>query len=230
MMQIEKEFSNLLPTIEIETADSPEYSIIWLHGLGADGNDFVPIINQLNLPPSKSMRFIFPHAPEKPISINNDYIMRAWYDIVDSSFDGLADESGIRNSQKAIEALIAKEIQRGINPKNIILAGFSQGGVMALQVGLRYPKMLAGILALSCYLPIPKAVAVEINRNNLAVPIFMAHGIEDPVIPISYAKRSREIIKELGFMPEWHEYPMMHSVSQREIYDISQWIQKKLVL
>lgn len=218
----------ILPAIEIETGDSPRYSVIWLHGLGADGNDFVPIIKQLNLPSEKSIRFVFPHAPERPITINNGYIMRAWYDIIDSSFDGATDESGIFNSQKAIEVLIAQEIQRGIAAEKIILAGFSQGGVMALQVGLRYTKTLAGILALSCYLPLAKTLESEANRNSLAMPIFMAHGIGDEIIPISYAEKSLAIIREVGFMPEWHEYPMTHSISPQEIFDISQWMQRNL--
>ncbi|MCC8995811.1 MAG: alpha/beta hydrolase [Nitrosomonas sp.] len=224
MTQLEVGFENLLPAIEIETAHSPEYSIIWLHGLGADGNDFVPIVNQLDLPLNKSIRFVFPHASERSISINNGYVMRAWYDILNLSFNEHEDESGIRNSQKVIEAMIAREIQRGIPVEKIVLAGFSQGGAMALQVGLHYTESLAGIMALSCYLPLLRSFAFEVNRNNLAIPIFMAHGIGDDVIPISYAIKSREVMKTAGFSPEWHEYSMGHNVSQQEMQDISRWI------
>lgn len=216
----------LLPTTEIETGESPEYVIIWLHGLGADGNDFVPIIDQLNLPLDKSIRFVFPHAPEQPITVNNGYIMRAWYDIKDSNFNtDDEDELGIRHSQEEIEALIEREVENGVATERIIVAGFSQGGVIALQVGLRYVKSLAGILALSCYLSLSESLAVEVNRRNLAIPIFMAHGVDDDVIPLSYAAKSREMIKAIGYMPEWHDYPMTHSVCYQELHDISRWIQ-----
>lgn len=224
-MKIGSGFHELLPATEIETGELPEYVIIWLHGLGADGNDFVPIVDQLNLPLNKSIRFVFPHAPERPITINNGYVMRAWYDIKDSNFNASEDELGIRHSQKAIEALIEREIESGIATERIIVAGFSQGGVIALQVGLRYAKPLAGILALSCYLSLSESLVVEVNRRNLAIPIFMAHGIGDDVIPLSYAVRSKEMIKTVGCMPEWHDYPMAHGVCNQELHDISRWIQ-----
>ncbi|GKS68451.1 phospholipase/carboxylesterase [Nitrosomonas sp. PY1] len=216
----------MLPAIEIETGELPEYVIIWLHGLGADGNDFLPIVDQLNLPLNKSIRFVFPHAPERPITINNGYVMRAWYDIKGSNFNASEDELGIRRSQRAIEALIEREIENGIATERIVVAGFSQGGVMALQVGLRYTKPLAGILALSCYLSLSESLVAEINRKNLTIPIFMAHGIDDNVIPLSYAIRSKEMIRAVGYTPEWHDYSMMHSVCNQELHDISQWIQK----
>ncbi len=224
-MKIGSGFQGLLPTTEIETGELPEYVMIWLHGLGADGNDFVPIVDQLNLPLSKSIRFVFPHAPEQPITINKGYVMRAWYDIKDSNFNVNEDELGIRHSQKAIEALIEREIESGIATERIIVAGFSQGGVIALQTGLRYAKPLAGILALSCYLSLSASLVVEVNRRNLAIPIFMAHGIGDDVIPLSYAVESKKIIKAIGYTPEWHDYPMAHSVCNQELRDISRWIQ-----
>ncbi|MDH5551796.1 MAG: alpha/beta hydrolase [Nitrosomonas sp.] len=214
----------VLPSIQIETKDHPTHSIIWMHGLGADGNDFVPIINELKLLPDTAARFIFPHAPELAVSINNGYVMRAWYDILDPSMGNVEDEAGIRHSQAAICALIEQETQRGILPKNIILAGFSQGGVMALQVGLRYKKEIGGIIALSCYLPLPYTLEAEISHANRNIPIFMVHGKQDAVIPISRAEESREKLRQSGYTIEWHEYDMEHSVCVKEILDISEWL------
>jgi phospholipase/carboxylesterase len=213
-----------LPVIEIETGAYPTYAIVWLHGLGADGNDFVPIINELALSPDKAIRFIFPHAPERPVSINNNYIMRAWYDIFHSDFTHRQDESGIFCSQKAIDALIVREMQRGIDSKHIFLAGFSQGGAMALHVGLRQINRLAGIIALSCYLPLAEKLSSEVCTVNAAIPIFMTHGIYDPVIPISYAIASREKLLADNYALEWHEYPMAHTVCQQEVADIGHWL------
>jgi len=220
--------TKFLPAVEIETAPDPVYTIIWLHGLGADGNDFVPIVNELELSVGKPARFVFPHAPERPISINNGYIMRAWYDIFSSDFNEHQDESGIRSSQIAITALIERERQRGMPAKNIFLAGFSQGGALALHVGLRHPLRLGGVVALSCYLPLVETFAAEANAMNAAIPIFMAHGSFDTVIPIANAVASREKLFAADYRVEWHEYPMAHSVCGQEIADISNWLQRTM--
>lgn len=218
------ESMDLLPAIEIETGASPIHAIVWLHGLGADGNDFVPIINELELFYEKSARFIFPHAPERPVSINNGYVMRAWYDIYHPDFNNRQDESGIRSSQQAIDVLIAREIQRGIASKHIFLAGFSQGGAMALQTGLRQLNPLAGIIVLSGYLPLAETLSSEACAANAAIPIFMAHGTYDSVISLSHAIASREKLQAAGYEPEWHEYPMAHTVCRQEIADINHWL------
>lgn len=213
-----------LPSIKIETGKNPTHSIIWMHGLGADGNDFVPIINELKLSSEISIRFIFPHAPERPVSINNGYVMRAWYDIFNPDLGQLEDEEGIRKSQQVIETLIEQEIRRGISAQNIILAGFSQGGVMALQTGLRGKYRIGGIMALSCYLSLSQTLEMEVTEKNRLIPIFMVHGINDTVIPITKAKVSRDKLQELGCNIEWHEYGMAHSVCGEEILDISHWL------
>ena len=215
---------DLLPAIEIETGKHPIYTVVWMHGLGADGNDFVPIVQELELLPGKDIRFIFPHAPKRPISINNGYIMRAWYDIFHPDFNSYQDESGIHGSQKALDALIEREIQRGIDSKHIFLAGFSQGGAMALQVGLRQINQLAGIIALSCYLPLAKTFSGEASVANASIPIFMAHGAYDLVIPISNALSSRKLLTNADYLLEWHDYPMEHTVCKQEIADISHWL------
>lgn len=215
-----------LHSIEVETGENPTYAIVWLHGLGADGNDFVPIINELKLLPDRPVRFIFPHAPERPVSINNGYIMRAWYDIFHPDFNHHQDEPGICGSQKAIDALIVREIQRGIASTHILLAGFSQGGAMALQVGLHQINPLAGIIALSCYLPLAGTLSSETCAVNAEIPIFMAHGTYDAVIPILHATASKEKLLAANYAPEWHEYPMAHTVCQQEVADISHWLQR----
>lgn len=220
--------NKLLTTIEINTGENPEYSIIWLHGLGADGNDFVPIIDELKLPVQPAIRFIFPHASERPVTINGGYIMRAWYDIYHADFNHRQDEAGIRDSQNAVGALIDREIARGISSKNIYLAGFSQGGAMALQVGLRYPQPLAGIIALSCYLPLATSLLTEISTANISIPILMIHGALDPVIPIAYAVASREQLIALHIPVEWHQYAMAHTVCEQEIADIGNWLRRKI--
>ena len=217
--------SDLLEAIEIETAPAPTSAIIWLHGLGADGHDFEPIVPELGLPKSTAVRFIFPHAPVQPVTINGGARMRAWYDVTN---DGQQDAAGIRASQARVEALIAREQKRGISPGAIVLAGFSQGGAVALQTGLRYPERLAGILALSCYLPLPETLEQEVSQTNRNGPIFMAHGTQDPVIPLSWAMRSRDRLKALGYVIEWHEYPMPHSVCAEEIADIGSWLRRIL--
>jgi phospholipase/carboxylesterase len=213
--------SDLLDAIVIETAPAPTAAIIWLHGLGADGHDFEPIVPELGLPKSTAVRFIFPHAPVRPVTINGGARMRAWYDVTP---DGQQDAGGIRASQGHVEALIARERTRGIAAGAIVLAGFSQGGAMALQTGLRHRERLAGILALSAYLPLPDTLAQEASAANRDLPIFMAHGTQDPVIPISWAKRSRDFLVGLGYVVEWHEYLMPHSVCTEEIADIGRWL------
>ncbi|MBA2350287.1 MAG: alpha/beta hydrolase fold domain-containing protein [Burkholderiales bacterium] len=212
--------------IEIETGPNPRASVIWLHGLGADGNDFAPIARQLHLP--LPTRFVFPHAPMQPVTINGGSVMRAWYDISDQNMARREDEAGIRKSQGMIDQLIEHEIERGISPGKIVLAGFSQGGAIALQAGLRSTQRLAGILALSTYLPLGQTLATERHRENHGLPIFMAHGTYDNVIPLSIATDSCGILQEHCYAVEWHEYPMPHSVNNEEIADIDAWLGRVL--
>jgi phospholipase/carboxylesterase len=213
--------TGLLETVEIETGREPRAAIIWLHGLGADGHDFETVIPELGMPAAPGVRFVFPHAPLQPVTINGGAVMRAWYDVTG---DGRQDAAGIYSSQARVEALIARERARGIAARSIVLAGFSQGGAVALQTGLRHPERLAGILALSTYLPLPDTVAKEASKANRDVPIFMAHGTQDPLIPLSWAARSRDHLTSLGFAVEWREYPMSHSVCAEEIADVGRWL------
>jgi phospholipase/carboxylesterase len=192
-----------------------------MHGLGADGHDFEPIVSELELPRTLALRFVFPHAPMRPVTINRGYVMRAWYDVVG---DGSEDDAGIRASQARVEALIAREQARGLPAARIALAGFSQGGALALQAGLRHPARLAGIVALSCYLPLADTLAAEASPANRDVPIFMAHGTQDPLIPAARARRSRDKLIDLGYRVTWHEYPMAHSVCGDEVRDLSAWL------
>ena len=189
--------TTLLETIQIESAPNPTVSVIWMHGLGADGADFVPIVQELDLSGCPGIRFIFPHAPTMPVTINGGYVMRAWYDILGTDLSKREDEAGLRKSQAAIEALIAQEKSRGIAADRIILAGFSQGCAMTLQTGLRHPEKLAGLLCLSGYVPINATLAAERNAANQNTPIFMAHGRGDPIIPIDRAEKSRDLLKAL---------------------------------
>ena len=213
-----------LEAIEIETSASPGASIIWMHGLGADGHDFVDIVPQLSLPSRPGVRFVFPHAPMRPVTINGGYVMRAWYDIRDDGGARREDPAGIRASQKSIEALIQREKERGIPAAAIVLAGFSQGGAMALHTSLRHGERLAGVMALSCSLPLADTLTAEAAPANRDVPIFMAHGTQDPMIPMARAVRARETLVGLGYRVEWHEYPMPHSVCAEEVLDISTWL------
>jgi phospholipase/carboxylesterase len=213
-----------LDAIEIETGPSPTASIVWMHGLGADGNDFVDVVPELHLPASPSVRFVFPHAPMRPVTINGGYVMRAWYDIRDDGGVRREDAAGVRASQKAIEALIEREQKRGVPTTAIVLAGFSQGGAMALQTSLRHGERLAGVMALSCSLPLADTLAAEAAPANRDVPIFMAHGTYDPMIPMARAQRAREVLAGLAYHVEWHEYPMPHSVCMEEIADIAVWL------
>ncbi len=217
--------SELLDTIEVETGPAPRAAIIWLHGLGADGHDFEPIVPELSLPPATAVRFVFPHAPIQAVTINGGARMRAWYDI---GHDGRQDAAGIRASQSRVEVLIARERGRGVAAHRIVLAGFSQGGAIALQTGLRHPDPLAGVLALSTYLPLADTLEKEASAAARDVPIFMAHGVEDPLIPLARAAQSRDRLSALGYRVEWHEYPMPHSVCAEEIRDIGVWLQRTL--
>ena len=201
-----------------------------MHGLGADGHDFVDIVPELGLPPRAGVRFVFPHAPMRPVTINGGYVMRAWYDIRDDGGVRREDPAGVRASQKAIEALIEREKERGVSSAAIVLAGFSQGGAMALHTGLRYGERLAGVMALSCSLPLADTLAAEAAPANRDVPIFMAHGTHDPMIPMARAVRARETLVGLGYRLEWHEYQMPHSVCPEEIRDISAWLGTTLPL
>jgi phospholipase/carboxylesterase len=221
----------LLDTIELQTGDDPTASVIWMHGLGADGNDFVPIVNELGLGSAPAIRFVFPHAPMQPVTINNGYVMRAWYDVTFGDLEGKsrrADQKGLRASQAAVERLVGREIERGIRADRIVLAGFSQGGAMTLQTGLRYPEKLAGLMVLSSYLPLPVAAATEATPANARTPIFMAHGTQDPVVPCAMGVESRDRLVAMGYPVEWHEYPMPHSVCLEEIRDIAAWLARVL--
>jgi phospholipase/carboxylesterase len=216
--------AKLLEAIEIETGVGARAAVIWMHGLGADGHDFEPIVPELQLDGAPPIRFVFPHAPMRPVTINGGAVMRAWYDILGVGGVRREDEQGVRASQRDVEALIAREKTRGLGAGRIVLAGFSQGGAMALQTGLRHPERLAGLLILSSALPLADTLAAEGAPANRDVPIFMAHGTHDPMIPMSRASDSRDRLLALGYRVEWHEYPMPHSLSAEEITDLSAWL------
>jgi phospholipase/carboxylesterase len=220
--------TTLLQTIEKETGANPSVSIIWMHGLGADANDFVPMLHELDLSGLPAIRFIFPNAETMPVTINGGYVMRAWYDIVATDLGRQEDEAGLRASQLKIEALIARENARGIPNERIILAGFSQGCAMTLQTGLRQTKPLAGLMCLSGYVPIAPKAAAEHTPDSKQTPIFLVHGRMDPVIPIARATASRDLLVEWGYNVEWHEYAMQHSLCQEEVAHISAWLKKVL--
>ena len=219
--------SELLPAIEIETKPKPSHAVIWLHGLGADGNDFVPVVKEMKLPPL-GIRFVFPHAPMRPVTSNGGFVMRAWYDIAYQEPAFKEDERGLRESQKLIEDLIARENARGIPSSRIVLAGFSPGGVITLQAGLRQPKRLAGLMALSAYLPMSPMVEVERDAASNTVPIFMGHGIADNIVPLALSTMSRDTLIKLGYEVAWHQYPMPHSVCAEELADIGAWLKRVL--
>jgi phospholipase/carboxylesterase len=202
-----------------------------MHGLGADGNDFVPIVNELELDGARVIRFLFPHAPMRPVTINNGYVMRAWYDVSFGDLEGnsrRADERGVRESQERIAAFIEREEARGVAPECIVLAGFSQGGAIALQTGLRYPRKLAGVMALSTYLPLAESLPREAAAANRRTPVFMAHGTYDPVVPLVMGAGSMTFLTGLGYAVEWRQYPIPHSVCPEEIQDIGAWLRKVL--
>jgi phospholipase/carboxylesterase len=220
--------AEVLPSIELETALNPTASVIWLHGLGADGNDFVPIVPELRLPESLRVRFVFPHAPVRAVTINNGMRMRAWYDIAATDLTNRADLAGVRESQAQLEALIERENVRGMPSERIVLAGFSQGGAIALYTGLRHRESLTGIMALSTYLIAPDKLAVEASAANRGVPIFMAHGTADPVVRFQWGEASKRMLEAAGYAVEWHTYRMEHSVCLEEVQAIGAWLRRVL--
>ncbi|WP_442595786.1 alpha/beta hydrolase [Parapusillimonas sp. JC17] len=221
--------ATLLECIELETGPNPTHAIIWLHGLGADGHDFAPIVPELGLARDPAVRFVFPHASVRPVTINNGMSMRAWYDIYQPAPTPREDDQGLRASEQAVRALIARENERGIPTANIVLAGFSQGCAMTLQTGLRLEEKLAGMIGLSGYLPLARVISTERHAANQQTPIFLAHGTMDPVVTIDRAQASRQALQDMGYPVEWKTYPMPHSVCQEEIADIAAFLRKVLV-
>lgn len=218
----------MLECVEVTTGESPAGSVIWLHGLGADGYDFVPLVKELESLRAPQLRYVFPHAPMIPVTINNGFVMRAWYDIRTADLGHREDEDGIRASQAAVEELIAREIGRGVARERIVLAGFSQGAAITLQTGLRRAEPLAGLIALSGYLPLAETLAAERHEASAKVPILMAHGRDDPVVPIARAFRSRDLLLSLGYAVDWHDYPMPHSVCAEEVEVIAKYLRDHL--
>jgi phospholipase/carboxylesterase len=217
-----------LETLELKTGDDPVASIVVLHGLGADGNDFVPIAQELDLSSIGAVRFVFPHAPVRPVTINGGYRMRAWYDILGQDLVQREDEPGLRDSLTAVQALLDREAARGIAPSKTVLMGFSQGCAMTLLAGLRAPQRLAGLVGLSGYLPLAATTAAERSAANAGVPIFMGHGRYDGIVPVTGGQASRDALRALGHEVEWHEYPMEHSVCAEEVADLEAWLLKVL--
>jgi phospholipase/carboxylesterase len=221
----------MLETIEIQTGDKPAAAVIWMHGLGADANDFVPIVNELDLTGAPQIRFVFPHAPMMPVTINGGYVMRAWYDVLPGDLATgarRADENGVRQSQARIGELIEREMARHIPSRKIVLAGFSQGGAIALQTGLRHAQTLAGIMSLSSYLPCADSFAAEATDANRATPLFIAHGTDDPMVPYARGSATRGLLEKSGYRVQWHEYAMEHAVCLEEIRDIGAWLRNVL--
>ncbi|HEY7378078.1 MAG TPA: alpha/beta hydrolase fold domain-containing protein [Steroidobacteraceae bacterium] len=218
----------LLETVEVETGPNPGGCVIWLHGLGADGHDFEPVVAELVRPGERALRFVFPHAPVRPVTLNNGYAMRAWYDILGIDRQSQQDEVGIRGSAAAVRALIARENERGVSSSRIVLAGFSQGGALALFVGLRYPERLAGIMGLSCYPVLASTLDAERQAANQETPVFLAHGTFDPMVDISLGKEGHKLLEARGYEVEWHTYPMPHAVSPEEIGAIAAWLRRVL--
>lgn len=211
--------------IEIDPDQKAIGSVIWLHGLGADGQDFVPIVPELNLPSELPLRFIFPHAPMRPVTINNGYVMRAWFDVYSFTESSRVDETGVRDSIQYLESLIASEIKQGIPVEKIVLAGFSQGAVISLITGLRYSRSLGGILALSGFLPLAEKVLSEANAANYTIPIFLAHGTQDTILPYELGLKTMDALQRNKYRVNWHSYTMGHSVCPDEIGDIATWLQ-----
>jgi phospholipase/carboxylesterase len=218
----------MLDCVELQTTERPDTTVIVLHGLGADGYDFVPIVKEFESLGAPRARYVFPHAPQMPVTINNGYVMRAWYDILGTDLVRREDERGVRQSQAAVEALIEREVARGVPRRRIVLAGFSQGGAITLQVGLRQPEPLAGLIVLSSYLPLAATMAAELVPAARAVPIFMAHGTQDPVVPLERGTSSRDQLQQLGLQVEWHDYPMPHSVCGEEVEAIAAFLKRVL--
>ena len=218
----------MLDTHDIETGPHPRTALIVLHGLGADGHDFVPICNELDLTAVGPVRYVFPHAPHRPVTINGGYRMPAWYDILGADLVRREDEAGLRESQAQIAALIDRERERGVPAERIVVAGFSQGCAMALMTALRYPERLAGAVGLSGYLPLAGTTAAERSPANATLPIFLAHGTQDPVVAPVRGTASRDALRALGYPVEWHDYPMPHSVCPQEIADLNAWLLQQL--
>jgi phospholipase/carboxylesterase len=216
--------STLLDTVEQETGPNPEWTVLWLHGLGADGHDFAPIVPELLRPGWPALRFVFPHAPVRPVTINNGMRMRAWYDIAGMDFATRADAAGVAESVAQVEALIAREAERGVPSQRVLLAGFSQGGAITLAVGARRAQPLAGLIALSTYLPDPAGLAAYGTPAATAQPVFAAHGSQDPVVPFAAGQASAQALQQAGYAVEWHSYPMAHQVCAEEIADLTRWI------
>jgi phospholipase/carboxylesterase len=214
----------LLESVTVETGPNPTFSIIWMHGLGADGHDFEPLVPELLTSGMPSLRFVFPHAPVRPVTINNGYQMRAWYDIIGIDRRSAEDFQGIVASAAAIEELIKHENQRGVATHRIAIAGFSQGGAMALHIATRHPEKLAGAIALSCYLPQARELATARHPANQSTPIFMAHGTQDPVVPYPLGDESHQLLKASGYNVEWHAYPMPHALCAQEVSDLRAWL------
>src|SRR6185503_7113842 len=218
----------MLPLVEVQTGPKPTASVIWLHGLGADGHDFEPIVPELRLPPALQLRFIFPHAPVRPVALDNGYPMRAWFDIVKIGQNQPRDLAGMQASQAEVVELIAREKGRGIPALRIVLAGFSQGGAVALYAGLQFAEKLAGIMALSTWLPVGEGMDVVPSDANRATSIFWGHGTQDPIVPLQLGEQTRNALTKQGCVITWHTYPMPHSVSPQEIVHISAWLQSVL--
>ena len=217
-----------LETVTVETGPNPTFSIVWMHGLGADGHDFEPLVPELVDREMPALRFVFPHAPVRPVTINNGYAMRAWYDIIGIDRRSAEDFEGIKASAAGIAGLIRNENARGVPTNRIVLAGFSQGGAMALHLGTRHPEALAGIIALSCYLPLSRELEKERAAANQATPIFMAHGVQDPVMPYALGDESRRLLVASGYSVEWRSYPMPHSVCETEVIDIGAFLKQRV--
>ncbi len=218
----------LLPAVEIDPDGPPSASVIWLHGLGADGHDFEPIVPALRLPKEARVRFVFPHAPMRPVTINGGYVMRAWYDIKTVDLDRMVDKEDLETSRRQLEAWIRNERTAGVPSERIVVAGFSQGGAIALYGGLSFEERLGGIVALSCYHPLPHLIEERRAPADGAVPIFMAHGTYDPLVPLALAEATVETLREAGYAPEWRTYPLPHSVSPEEISDIGRFLSDRL--
>lgn len=214
--------------VEVDTGPKPTGTVIWMHGLGADGHDFEPIVPELIRPGERALRFVFPHAPVRPVTLNRGYPMRAWYDIVSIERLAVQDEAGIRASHAIVEGLIRRENERGIAANRIVLAGFSQGGAMALYSGTRYPEKLAGIMGLSCYMLLESRFAAERLAANQATSIFLGHGTQDPVVSPDLGEDTRRLLEQAGYSVEWHAYPMPHSVCPQEVADIAAWLRRVL--
>ena len=220
---------DLLPAIEVETAAMPRFSVVWMHGLGADGSDFEAVVPELGLDGGAGVRFIFPHAPQIPVTCNGGYVMPAWYDIVSLDANSrTVDEAGIIASRQAIRRLIARENQRGVPCSRVFVAGFSQGGAVAYTTALTHPETLAGVIALSTYIPVQKLLETEATTANRAVPIFAAHGSEDDVVSPELGIRARDFLVRNGYSVTWHEYPMPHSVCLEEVQEIGSWLRGRM--